>query len=419
MSVDLTTIWNLTIATLSGLAVGIERQWSGHAAGPSARFAGLRTFTLLGLVAGVSGWLWTAGLEGPAAVLLAGTGALVVAAYVAASRTDVDGTTEVAAFVVLAAGALAGADYAHLGSGIIALTLILLVEKKSLHGLVSKLDRVEVRAAARFAVMAIVILPVLPEGPYGPWGGIRPKLLWALVLFFSGLSFIGFIARRIVGGERGYAIAGLLGGFLSSTSVTLTFSRLSRERSDLDLALAAGTIGANVVLFPRVVLAAAVLAPPVASALWPAFVAPTLIGALLFLRGVRNPTSARRVEEDANPLQLVSALQMVLVFQLVLFAVWAANTFFGEQGLLGSALLLGLADVDALTVSMSQTAREGAAAPAIAAVAVGIGVFSNTCVKLALALTIGRRRYRLLTAVGLALMAATLAASLAWVWTRL
>lgn len=419
MSIDLATLWNLTIAALGGLAVGIERQWSGHAAGPSARFAGLRTFTMLGLVAGVSGWLWTAGLHGPAAVLLAGTGALVVAGYVAASRTDVDGTTEVAAFVVLAAGALAGADYAHLGSGIIALTLILLVEKKSLHGLVSRLDRIEVRAAARFAVMAIVILPLLPAGPYGPWGGIRPKLLWALVLFFSGLSFIGFIARRIVGGERGYAIAGLLGGLLSSTSVTLTFSRLSRDRSDLDRALSAGTIGANVVLFPRVLLAAAVLAPPVASALWPAFVAPALVGALLFLRGVRDQTAARRVDEDTNPLQLVAALQMVLVFQLVLFGVWAANTFFGDQGLYGSALLLGLADVDALTVSMSQTAREGAAVPAVAAIAIGIGVFANTCVKLALALAIGRRRFRLFTAAGLGVMAVALAAGLAWSWTRL
>ncbi|HUF47099.1 MAG TPA: MgtC/SapB family protein, partial [Vicinamibacterales bacterium] len=101
---DWPALWNLTIATLAGLAVGLERQWSGHADGPQARFAGLRTFTMLGLVAGLSGWLWTTGLEGPAAILLAGAAALVVAAYVAASRHDVEGTTEVAAFVVLSAG---------------------------------------------------------------------------------------------------------------------------------------------------------------------------------------------------------------------------------------------------------------------------------------------------------------------------
>src|SRR4029079_16540258 len=98
----------LTVSGLIGLAIGVEREWSGHASGPRARFAGVRTFTLLGLVAGLSGWLWTKGLQGPALVFLAGLGALVIVAYLAASRRDVDGTTEVAAFVVLLTGVLAG-----------------------------------------------------------------------------------------------------------------------------------------------------------------------------------------------------------------------------------------------------------------------------------------------------------------------
>jgi uncharacterized membrane protein (DUF4010 family) len=414
VQVDWPILWNLAIATLGGLAVGIEREWSGHAAGPQARFAGVRTFTMLGLVAGVSGWLWTVGLEGPAAVLLAGTGALVVAAYIAASRVDVEGTTEVAALVVLTTGALAGADYARLASAIIALTLILLVEKKSLHGMVSKLDLIEVRAGARFAVMAVVILPLLPEGPYGPWGGVRPRLLWALVLFFSGLSFVGYLARRAFGPGRGYAVAGLAAGLLSSTTVTLTFSRLSRSRQRLDHALSAGTIGANVVVFPRVLLATAVLAPPVAGVLWPVLLAPAAVGALLLVRGLRDGGPAGSMEAETNPLQLWSALQMALFFQLVLYAVWAATTWFGQQGLFGSAAVLGLADVDALTVSMSQMARDGTAVPAIAASAIGVGVLSNTCVKLAIAAVIGRGRFRLLTVTGLAVMAGVLAGGLVW-----
>ena len=101
---DGTAAIQVGIAVLGGMAVGIERQWSGKADGPAARFAGLRTFTLLGLTAGLSGWLWTVGLTGPAIVLLAGVGALVVVAYLAASRRDIDGTTEVAAFVVLEIG---------------------------------------------------------------------------------------------------------------------------------------------------------------------------------------------------------------------------------------------------------------------------------------------------------------------------
>ena len=158
-------------AALGGAAVGVERQWSGHASGPHARFAGIRTFTLLGGLAGIAGWLWGAGAVALATVLLGGGAALVVAAYVAASRHHVDGTTEVAALVVLAAGVLAGTGRLTLASGIIAVTSLLLVEKTRLHAWVTRLDDAGLRAGIRFAVMAVVILPLLPEGPYGPGSG--------------------------------------------------------------------------------------------------------------------------------------------------------------------------------------------------------------------------------------------------------
>ena len=154
---------------------------------------------MLGAVGGFSGWLWTAGVTAPAAILFAGAVAIVAAAYVAASRQDIDGTTEVAALVVLAAGVIAGMGSIRLASGIIALVTLLLVEKSRLHALVQRIDDVGLRSGVRFAVMALVVLPLLPEGPYGPLGGIRPRELWALVLFFSGLSFAGYLARRLVG----------------------------------------------------------------------------------------------------------------------------------------------------------------------------------------------------------------------------
>jgi uncharacterized membrane protein (DUF4010 family) len=197
----------LLIAALGGTAVGLERQWSGHAEGPAARFGGIRTFTMLGAVAGLIGWLWNNGVRAPAGILLAGAVAIVVVGYVAASRRDVDATTEVAALVVLAAGVLAGTGAFRLASGIIAVTCLLLVEKSRLHALVQRMDDTGLRAAARFAVMALVVLPLLPEGPYGPSGGIQPRAVWALVLFFSGLSFLGYVARRIVISSPGCSAA--------------------------------------------------------------------------------------------------------------------------------------------------------------------------------------------------------------------
>jgi uncharacterized membrane protein (DUF4010 family) len=287
--------------------------------------------------------------------------------------------------------------------------LLLLVEKRQLHSLVRRLDVVEIRAAVRFLVMAVVVLPLLPQGPFGPFGGVRPQQLWALVLFFSGLSFVGYLARRAMGPGLGYAMAGTIGGVLSSTSVTLTFSRLSRNHPTIGLPLAAGVMGANAALFPRVLIATLVLEPRLAAALWPAFVAPFALAILLMWTGLRGrPADQAKPDADRNPLQIGSALQMAALFQVVLWAVAFAESRFGTQGLFGSAAVLGLADVDALTVSMARMTTTGAVVADAAARAVVIGIGVNTIVKLGIATAVGRGRFRPLAAVGLTLIAIAL-----------
>jgi len=413
MSFDLAALINLTVALLGGLAVGIEREWSGHSKGSRARFAGVRTFTLLALVSGLSGWLWISGLQGVAVVFLAGLGLLIVAAYLSASKRDVDGTTEVAAFVVMATGVLAGTGNRAVASGIIAITVLLLFEKKRLHTMVKHLSREELRAATRFAVMAAVILPVLPTGPYGPWQTIRPRMLWALVLFFSGLSFAGYVARKIFGGERGYAVAGALGGVVSSTNTTYTLAQISQKHESAGRALASGALGANMMLYPRLIVATAVLAPALAKAVWPSFVVPTLIGLALLLRGWRDTSKSGGIERDDSPLQLGAAIKMALIFQVVVIVMAAATSRLGTQGLYGSSVLSGLVDMDALSVSLSQQTTAGLAAEQ-AARALTLGVLTNTIVKMGIAAAIGRGTFRILTLIGLAAMAVALAAAIFW-----
>jgi uncharacterized membrane protein YhiD involved in acid resistance len=130
---NLDAVLGILISAIGGAAVGLEREWSGHAKGPKARFAGIRTFTLLGLQAGLAGWFWTNGQRMLAIALIAAASALIVAAYVAASRVEVDGTTEVAALVVLAAGVAAGMRELQLASAVFATTTLLLIEKSRLH----------------------------------------------------------------------------------------------------------------------------------------------------------------------------------------------------------------------------------------------------------------------------------------------
>jgi uncharacterized membrane protein (DUF4010 family) len=402
--VTIETVVPLLVSTLGGAAVGVEREWSGHAEGENARFAGLRTFTMLGLLGGIAGQLWNGGGQWLAAAVVAAAGALVVVAYAAASRRDVDGTTEVAALVALASGVIAGTGQMPLASGIIALTVLLLVEKSRLHALVRLLDDTGFRAGARFAVLALVVLPLLPEGPYGPMGGIRPRALWALVLFFSGLSFSGYIARTIVGDRYGYTVAGLLGGLVSSTSVTLTYARLSRE-SDVDgMHLASGALAACTVLFVRVMLAVAVLNAALLPDLIPVLIAPLSVGVVVSALSVlRGPSGGVAPESPSNPLQLGAALQMAAAFQVVLFLLEGVNRWFGNAGLLTSAFALGLTDVDALTASMTHRVAQGLA-PRIGASAIAVGILSNSITKLGIALAIGRGRFRLLTAIGLVAM---------------
>ena len=395
-------IVGLLIAALGGAAVGLERQWSGHAEGPGARFAGIRTFTMLGAVGGFSGWLWTAGVTAPAAILVAGAVAVVAAAYVAGSRQDIDGTTEVAALVVLAAGLLAGMGSVRLASGII-LTL-LLVEKSRLHALVQRIDDVGLRSGVRFAVMALVVLPLLPEGPYGPLGGIRPREIWALVLFFSGLSFAGHVARRIVGPGHGYLVTGLLGGLVSSTNVTFTFARTSRTDLAADRALAFGAVAANAMLYPRVLVATAILNAAVLPPLIPYLVAPAVVAALVAIAGARRSSETGAADVSVrNPLQLATALQMAVIFQAVLMAVHLVGNVWGESGVFASAAVLGLTDVDALTVSMARGVAT-TATPAIAATAIAVGVLANTGMKLGLAVFLGSPRFRAIAGGALALM---------------
>lgn len=391
----------LVIAALGGTAVGVERQWSGHADGVEARFAGVRTFTLLGGLSGLAGWLWQEGLTLPATVIVAGAVAITAAAYVGRMRVDIDGTTEVAALVVIAAGVVAGSGAHRLASGVIAVTTLLLVEKSRLHALVGRIDDIGLRATARFAVMALVVLPLLPEGPYGPMGGVRPRELWALVLFFSGLSFLGYFARRVAGPERGYLATGLIGGLASSTHVTFTFARASRVDESAGRALAFGAIAANAMLYPRVLVATAVLNPALLPHVAPYLIVPAVLAFAMTWLGFRESDGDKIAEEPAaNPLQLSAALQMAVMFQGVLMLVWFAGRFWGDRGILGMATVLGLTDVDALTISMARRVASDVSLNT-AALAIAIGVLSNTALKLAIAAFFGTASFRRVAAATL------------------
>lgn len=410
----------LGVAALVGLAVGIERQWSGHAEGPDARFAGARTFFLLGGVGGLSGVLLAAGATALSAVLLGGAALLVAAAYLMASRRgslDPDGTTEIAAIVVLGLGVLAGLGHLRLASAAGVVVVLALNEKSRIHEFVRRIDDWELRGALQFAVLALVVLPLMPKGPYGPLGGVHPQALWLLVLLFSGLNFLGFVARRAVGVTRGYAYAGLVGGLISSTVVTLNFARRSRQESAAGMGLAAGVVGACTVLILRVTGVTFVLNQSAGWALLPMAAVPLAAGVLLTAWAFRpgpaaTEPAAEPLTSPSNPLQLGSAIRLAVAFQVAMMALAWVQGAFGSAGVLPLAALLGLTDMDALTVSMARLGTDDRMLR-LAAQAIMVGMLSNTVLKFGVIVTLGTGRFRRLAGAGLAYLgAATLLALL-------
>jgi uncharacterized membrane protein (DUF4010 family) len=398
-------LWRLAVAAVGGLAVGIEREWSARQDQDHSRFGGVRTFLLLGLLGGLAGVLIGGGGAAAGLTVLGGGVTLVAIAYlVSAWRGTIDATTEVAGVVVLAAGAFAGADNLLVASAVFAATALVLVEKSQMHAAVERLHSAELQAGAHFAVLALVVLPLLPTGPFGPGIGVEPRKLWALVLIFAGLSFAGYVALRVAGPERGLALAGLLGGLVSSTAVTFNFARDSRRRAELAGPLVLGVLAAAAVMPARVGVLSAVIHAPLARALLPALVPALGFGAGLvgwvWWRSRRGRTTkAEAPPPPDNPLRLGAAIQMTVLFQIVLWVLAAVEGRFGERGLVGSAALLGLTDLDALTYSASRLAAAGSDLSG-AARALVVGMAANTAFKLVVAVALGGGRFGRLAGAG-------------------
>ena len=406
---ELEAAGRVAVAVLVGAVVGLEREWSGQAAGPNARFAGVRTFLLLGLAGGIGGLLVSASNELAGSVVIAGGMALTIAAYVLAARrpaSDVGGTTETAALAVIGLGAIAGVGWLFLAAGAGSIVVLALSEKTRLHWFVGRVSEAELHATLQFAVLALVVLPLLPNGPFGGVLDVSPRAVWMIALIFSGLSFAAYLFRSALGSQAGYIVTGLAGGLLSSTAVTLEFSRRSRHEPDDSTALAFGVIGACTVLIPRVIILSAFLSEPVAVRLAHLLWAPAVLGGVITLVGwrYRKPKSERApLPELRNPLRLGAAIQMALVFQVAISMIAVVRGNWGNTGVFATASVLGLTDVDALTMSMSRL--DGGLVPAmtpeIAAVAIAVGILVNTAMKLGLSVVFGGNAYRRVAVPGL------------------
>ena len=391
-----TLFMRLGLALAIGLLLGLERGWHGREASEGDRIAGIRTFALTGLLGGICGWLAieTAPVF-PALAFLALAAVLAVSYWVRLREDDDLGlTTEIALLLTFALGVMASIGPMAPAAAVAVVATLLLGMKPKLHGWIRQIDRFELDALFKLALISVAILPLLPDRGYGPGKVLNPFELWSAVVIVAGLSFIGYVAIRIAGARIGILATGLFGGLASSTSTSLALARLVRAQDGLAPLAAAGIVIAGAVTFLRILALVAAFEPALLRPLalpMGVMAATGLAGAGLLstlARDISRP--ADRIDGPANPLELSGALAFGALLAIVLLGVHYLKAWFGTGGVYAGAAVSGLTDVDALTISVSRLARDDLAL-AQAAVAIFVSASVNTGVKGGIALVAGGR----------------------------
>ena len=376
-----------------GAVIGLERQTS-HDGDPDD-YAGARTFALYAVLGALAGF--TADQYGPTTWLFWALAALALVggSYVFAFRATGDwgNTTEAASFVTFGIGALVWADEIVVAVALAVGTIALLRAKGPLHSMTRRFSDADVRAAVQFGVITAIILPLLPDETYGPFGAFNPREIWLMVVLVSAVGLAGYLGIR-ARGTGGLVFTGLVGGLISSTAVTLGFSRMSRNQPGIRHSLIAGILGASGLMFFRVLILALVVAPAMAEVLAVPLIAlgTVVVGVAVWawVKASRSTPGADSFDVK-NPLSLSVALQFGALYAAVVFVAKFLLDHFSESALNVVGAVSGINDVDAINLSMANFVNDGLNAEAGAS-AVLLAVVVNTLVKATLVAGVGDRK---------------------------
>ena len=397
----------LLVALMIGILIGLDRE---RAEVRKARqiFAGVRTFPLVALAGAIPVLLVER--VGPLllAVSLLSIAAITVVSYVRSSAGgDIGATTEVAAVATFLLGALAGAGELVVAGACGVAVAVLLVAKPKLEGFSRALTPEELTAALELAVITVIVLPLLPNRGYGPWHVLNPREIWLVVVLVTALSFVGFVAMRLLGERRGMQVTGAVGGLVSSTAVTMAMAERSRAEESLARPAAAAALVASSIMPIRIAVLAGAVNAGILPRLLPMVAAMTLAGlvAAWVLSRRRPDETAPSGAKIRNPFSVVAALSFAAIYGVVLMVVRGAGEWFGAGGTYAAAGLSAVADVDAVTIAFSRLGP-GPTLWQMPAAAVAVAAVVNTIVKLGIGVTMGGGRFRRYVALSLGAEAA-------------
>ena len=392
---DNETLWHLGIALLLGTLLGLERGWSKREREPGSRIAGIRTHALIGLLGGLAALL-SESLTGWAfpILLLAVTAIAVVAWRTRAEKVENFSITDsIGLLITFCIGAIAVAVDLVIATAVAVITAMVLDNKQEIHDLLKKLEARELDAALKLLLITAVMLPLLPNQPLGPGGALNPYEIWWMVVLIASISFVGYFAIRVGGAEKGILFTGMFAGLSSSTALTLHFARQSRRASDLSPLLAVGILIACGTMFPRVLVVATMLHPPMFTGLLAPVAVMTVLlylPAFLMWQKARKSADVAQPELNQNPLDLTSALLFGALLTIIMLAGEWLREWLGSAGIYLLSASSGVADVDAITLSLTRMAEESIA---VETAVLGIIIASavNNLVKTGMAGVIGTR----------------------------
>lgn len=383
---------DLAIAAGLGLLVGLQKERA------DSPLAGLRTFALVclaGAVAAVLGavttqWVVVGGLLAIAAMMFAGNMVIMHGQ----GGDDPGQTTEVAVVLTYLIGVLVVAGPREVAIVLGASTAMLLHLREELHTWVDRLSDRDVRAIMQFVVISLVILPVLPDQTYGPYDVINPRQVWWMVVLIVGLNLAGYAAFRIFGARAGTALAGILGGIISSTATTISYARQTKANHGRDSVAAIIVWIASGVVFVRVMLEIGAVAPDfLPTAAGPLSIMLALFLALAAVRWRSGADPGESPLEPGNPSELKPAILFGALYAAVLLVLAAAEDWLGDAGLYVAAFLSGLTDVDAITLSTSRLVATEGLDPSTGWRVILVGALSNLVFKLGMAAALGSRSF--------------------------
>jgi uncharacterized membrane protein (DUF4010 family) len=320
---------------------------------------------------------------------------MIIAAYAAdRSQTEAWTTTVAAIMVCYALAAMVWFDYATIAVMLAIGTTALLYFKAELRGITTRLERRDLISILQFGVLMFVILPILPDQNYGPYGALNPHQIWVIVVLISGISLAGYVAFRLIGQRYGVPLLGVFGGLVSSTATTLVYARHGRDQPHAAQTATMVILLANLVLLVRLAVVTAFIAPLLLKTLLPLFglgLLPGLAGLSWLGWRARTGDDNSPVPDIKNPTEMRTALVFGAIYASVLLLTAWLSDVAGSAGLYAVALVSGLTDVDAITLSNLRLFNLGSLASGQVATAIVVAIIANTLFKLGLVLAVGGR----------------------------